>query len=222
MIKNSDTRSKEELLKLLYNLKSEDSCILKKIETDKKELEDKKENVEQQKLQANEAYLSLKKDEECALLGAEYAEDFFNVYEENEVLRHYFKLLNVDFDPQAAKDAVNAEKKSQTLQKSLTAKIDEEATLIEKLGNEHNDLEIKISEASEQISDYEHTRAGVESLVIIVFSVMLIFEPTEHHAMIHLYLLLAELIVAPLTPLVDESITKYKLKKANQVKEENH
>ena len=64
--------------------------------------------------------------------------------------------------------------------------------------------------------------SGVESLVIIVFSVMLIFEPTEHHAMIHLYLLLVELIVAPLTPLVDESITKYKLKKSNQVKEENH
>ena len=54
MIKNSDTRSKEELLKLLYNLKSEDSCILKKIEADKAELEEKKGNVEQQKLQANE------------------------------------------------------------------------------------------------------------------------------------------------------------------------
>ncbi len=169
-MKNGDTRDKEELLKLLYNLKSEDSCILKRIELDKKELEDKKESVEQQKLQANETYLSLKKDEECALLGVEYAEDFFNVYEENEVLRHYFKLLNVDFDPQAAKDAVNAEKKQKTLQKSLIAKIDEEANLIEKLGNENNDLEIKISEAGEQISDYEHTRAGVESLVNDVLS----------------------------------------------------
>lgn len=54
--------------------------------------------------------------------------------------------------------------------------------------------------------------SGVESLVIIVFSVMLIIEPTEHHAMIHLYLLLVELIVAPLTPLVDETIIKAKLK----------
>ena len=133
MIKNSDTRSKEELLKLLYNLKSEDSCILKKIEADKAELEEKKGNVEQQKLQANETYLSLKRDEECALLGVEYAEDFFNVYEENEVLRHYFKLLNVEFDPQAAKDAVNAEKKSKTLTKSLATKIDEEAKKLAKL-----------------------------------------------------------------------------------------
>ena len=41
---------------------------------------------------------------------------------------------------------------------------------------------------------------------------MLIIEPTEHHAMIHLYLLLVELIVAPLTPLVDETIVKGKLK----------
>ncbi len=61
--------------------------------------------------------------------------------------------------------------------------------------------------------------SGVESLVVIVFSVMLIIEPTEHHAMIHLYLLLVELIVAPLTPLVDETISKIK---AKQVKEETH
>lgn len=160
-----NTRDKEELLKLLYNLKSTDSCILKKIESDKAELEEKRENVEQQKLQANETYLSLKKDEECALLGIEYAEDFFNVYEENEVLRHYFKLLNVDFDPQAAKDAVNEEKKSKTLSKSLANKLNEEANLIDKLSAENADLDIKISEAAENLSDYEHTRAGVESLV---------------------------------------------------------
>lgn len=55
--------------------------------------------------------------------------------------------------------------------------------------------------------------SGSESLVIIVFSVLLIIQPTEHHAMIHLYLLLVELIVAPLTPLVDESITRSKLKR---------
>ena len=45
---------------------------------------------------------------------------------------------------------------------------------------------------------------------------MLIIEPTEHHAMIHLYLLFVELIVAPLTPLVDETIIKIKNKKVKQ------
>ena len=58
--------------------------------------------------------------------------------------------------------------------------------------------------------------SGIESLVVIVFSVMLIIEPTEHHAMIHLYLLFVELIVAPLTPLVDETIIKIKNKKVKQ------
>ena len=72
MIK-SDTRSKEDLLKLLYNLKSTDSCILQKIEEEKKENENRKATVEQQKLQANEIYLSLKKDEECASKGLGYA-----------------------------------------------------------------------------------------------------------------------------------------------------
>ena len=52
--------------------------------------------------------------------------------------------------------------------------------------------------------------SGVESLVIIVFSILLIIEPGEHHAMIHLWLLLAELVIAPLTPLLDELLMKKK------------
>lgn len=58
--------------------------------------------------------------------------------------------------------------------------------------------------------------SGVESLVIIVFSILLIIEPTEHHAMIHLYLLLAELVISPLTPLLDEILTKKKKETENE------
>ena len=54
--------------------------------------------------------------------------------------------------------------------------------------------------------------SSIESIVVIVFSIMLIMEPGEHHAMIHLYLLLAELIISPLTPLLDEIIDKRKHK----------
>lgn len=46
--------------------------------------------------------------------------------------------------------------------------------------------------------------SGLESLVAIVFSILLIIEPGEHHAMIHLFLLLVELPLTPLTPLLDE------------------
>ena len=46
--------------------------------------------------------------------------------------------------------------------------------------------------------------SGLESVVVIVFSIMLILEPGEHHAMIHAYLLLAELIFTPVVPLLDE------------------
>ena len=52
--------------------------------------------------------------------------------------------------------------------------------------------------------------SATESAVIIVFSILLIIEPGEHHAMIHLYLLLAELIISPLTPLLDEILAKKK------------
>ena len=52
--------------------------------------------------------------------------------------------------------------------------------------------------------------SGLESIVIIIFSIMLIAEPTEHHAMIHMYLLLVELIFSPLIPLVDELLDNKK------------
>lgn len=61
--------------------------------------------------------------------------------------------------------------------------------------------------------------SGVESIVTIVLSVMLIFEPTEHHAMIHMYLLLVELVLTPLVPLVDELIESQKRKRKAQIKE---
>ena len=48
---------------------------------------------------------------------------------------------------------------------------------------------------------------------------MLIFEPTEHHAMIHMYLLLVELVLTPLVPLVDELIDSQKRKRKTQIKE---
>lgn len=55
--------------------------------------------------------------------------------------------------------------------------------------------------------------SGIESIAVIVLSVMLILEPGEHHAMIHLYLLLAELVLTPLVPLLDEIIEKRKQKR---------
>ena len=61
--------------------------------------------------------------------------------------------------------------------------------------------------------------SGVESIVTIILSVMLIFEPTEHHAMIHMYLLLVELVLTPLVPLVDELIESQKKKRKEQIKE---
>ena len=55
--------------------------------------------------------------------------------------------------------------------------------------------------------------SGIESIAVIVLSVMLILEPGEHHAMIHLYLLLAELVLTPLVPLLDETIEERKQKR---------
>ncbi len=60
--------------------------------------------------------------------------------------------------------------------------------------------------------------SGIESVAAIVLSVMLLLEPGEHHAMIHLYLLLAELVLTPLVPLLDEVIEERKNKRSEQKK----
>ena len=41
--------------------------------------------------------------------------------------------------------------------------------------------------------------SGIESIAVIIFSVLLILEPGEHHARIHLYILIVELVFSPLT-----------------------
>ena len=58
--------------------------------------------------------------------------------------------------------------------------------------------------------------SGIESIAAIVISVMLIIEPGEHHAMIHIYLLLFELVLNPLVPLLDELFEKMKEAKTEE------
>lgn len=53
--------------------------------------------------------------------------------------------------------------------------------------------------------------SGVESIAVIILSIMLIAEPGEHHALIHIYLLMIEFVLNPLIPLLDELIEKKKL-----------
>ncbi|MCR5564271.1 MAG: hypothetical protein K6F59_00555 [Gammaproteobacteria bacterium] len=52
----------------------------------------------------------------------------------------------------------------------------------------------------------------IESAVAIVFSVLLMIHPTEHHAMTHIYLLSVELVTAVLFPHINYLIEKKKAK----------
>ena len=61
----------------------------------------------------------------------------------------------------------------------------------------------------------------IQSVVSVVFSIMLILNPTHHHAVTHIYLLIAELLVISLPPVIDELlIKKIKKRKDNVEKEE--
>ena len=61
--------------------------------------------------------------------------------------------------------------------------------------------------------------SGAESIAVIVFSILLIFEPGEHHALIHMGLLVVELILNPFTVLLDEILIHFKEKKQAKLKE---
>ena len=61
--------------------------------------------------------------------------------------------------------------------------------------------------------------SGAESIAVIVLSVMLILEPSEHHALIHMYMLVIELILNPATVLLDELLIHLKEKKKPQIEE---
>ena len=50
--------------------------------------------------------------------------------------------------------------------------------------------------------------SGVESVAVIVLSVMLMIEPGEHHAMIHAYLLCIELVLTAAVPLINRRLKK--------------
>ena len=62
--------------------------------------------------------------------------------------------------------------------------------------------------------------SGAESIAVIVFSVMLILEPGEHHALIHMYLLVVELVFNPFTVLLDELLVRLKEKKNSNLEEQ--
>lgn len=52
--------------------------------------------------------------------------------------------------------------------------------------------------------------SGIESVAVIVLSVMLMIEPGEHHAMIHSYLLCVELILTGVIPVINHRLTPEK------------
>lgn len=61
---------------------------------------------------------------------------------------------------------------------------------------------------SEEIKGIPALISGIESAVAIVFSVLLIITPGEHHAKTHIYLLIVELIITSFIPVLKELINR--------------
>lgn len=59
----------------------------------------------------------------------------------------------------------------------------------------------------------------IESIVAIIFSIFLISDPIEHHAKIHMYLLIVELLTAVIFPQLRCAYVKYIAKNKKQEKE---
>ena len=57
----------------------------------------------------------------------------------------------------------------------------------------------------------------IQSVASVVFSIILILNPTPLHAVTHIYLLIAELLVISLPPVVDELLLRAIKKRKNKV-----
>lgn len=162
---NVSTRSKEELLKLLYNFKSDDSCVLRKINQTITKLEEEKNNNEEEKAQTEQKYTELKEDKRVLGLGEQLASNFFSVYDDSEDLQHYFRLLNIDLDPSEAKRLVNEESQNGEVSEVVDQEIFNIEETLQSLDEHKNELEISIAETVEKLSDAEHIKNGLSSLI---------------------------------------------------------
>ena len=68
---------------------------------------------------------------------------------------------------------------------------------------------------SGQVKGIAAVISGIESVVAITFSVLLLLSPTEEEAKIHIYLLIVEFLVTAFSPVVSELVYNFKTKKAN-------
>ena len=57
----------------------------------------------------------------------------------------------------------------------------------------------------------------IQSVVTIVFSIMLMLDPIEQHAMTHMYLVIIELLVISLPPVIDDLLSNYQTKKKTKI-----
>lgn len=162
---NMSTRAREELLRVLYNFKSDDSCILRQIQSTISSLEEDKRHNEEQKAETVSRYNEVEEDKRVLGLGAELAANFFSVYEENKDLQHYFRLLNIDLDPSEAKQIVIQEKENGNVNQAVERESISLTESLNSLDEHHNELEIKIDEAKEKYSDAEHTKNGLAALI---------------------------------------------------------
>ena len=63
--------------------------------------------------------------------------------------------------------------------------------------------------------------SGIETVAVVTFSILLIISPVEHEALIHSYLLIAELLIMSLVPLIESFITKKKVQRREKSNSQN-
>ena len=56
----------------------------------------------------------------------------------------------------------------------------------------------------------------IQSVTSMVFSILLMLEPSEHHAISHIYLLIAELVVISFPPVVEEILSNINKRKTKE------
>lgn len=154
----ANIRTNQDLLKLLYNLKSDDSCIKNELATKKESLISEKDDCTKKLTEESESLSELNSNQKAVEVGPNEAEKWLGEFDENKDLQRLFGLMEVDFDISVIREKILKAEDIDALKERINSDISRTTNEIESLRKQIEDNGIKAEEIEEQIADYERAR----------------------------------------------------------------
>ena len=129
----ANIRTNQDLLKLLYNLKSDDSCIKNELATKKESLISEKDDCTKKLTEESESLSELNSNQKAVEVGPNEAEKWLGEFAENKDLQRFFELMEVNFDISVIREKILKAEDIDTLKERINSDISRTTNEIESL-----------------------------------------------------------------------------------------